>query len=93
MEKITKAMNDKVTRENAIAALGLGNLAQVSNTEYALTAKDAEGNDKVVVVKLTVTKAQTPIDEMVVAYKEERAEVEARKEERALARQAKKASK
>ena len=93
MEKITKAMNDKVTRENAIAALGLGNLAQVSNTEYALTAKDAEGNDKVVVVKLTVTKAQTPIDEMVDAYQAERAEVEARKEERALAAKARKAEK
>lgn len=93
MEKITKVMNDKITRENAIAALGLGDLAQVSNTEYALTAKDAEGNDKVVVVKLTVTKAQTPIDEMVEAYRAERAEVEARKEERALAAKAKKAEK
>ena len=92
-EKITKAMNDGKARENAIEALGLGAYAKVSNTEYALTVKDAEGNDKVVVVKLTVTKAQTPIEEMVAAYEAERAEVNARKAEREAERAAKKAEK
>ena len=57
-EKITKAMNDGAARANAVEVLGLGQYAKVSNTEYALTVKDLEGNDKVVVVKLTVTKAQ-----------------------------------
>lgn len=92
-EKITKAMNDGEARKNAVEVLGLGQYAKVSNTEYALTVKDLEGNDKVVVVKLTVTKAQTPIDEMVNAYKAEREEVEARKAEREAERAAKKAEK
>lgn len=95
-EKITKAMNDGAARANAVEVLGLGQYAKVSNTEYALTVKDMEGNDKVVVVKLTVTKAQTPIDEMVAAYEANRAEVEARKAERAAKKaekDAKKASK
>ncbi len=92
-EKITKAMNDGAARANAVEALGLGELAKVSNTEYALTVKDLEGNDKVVVVKLTVTKAQTPIDEMVAAYEAERADVEARKAQREAERAAKKAEK
>ena len=92
-EKITKAMNDGEARKNAVEVLGLGQYAKVSNTEYALTVKDLEGNDKVVVVKLTVTKAQTPIDEMVNAYKAEREEVEARKAEREAERDAKKAEK
>ena len=88
-EKITKAMNDGAARENAVKVLGLETYAKVSNTEYALTVKDLEGNDKVVVVKLTVPKAQLGIDEMVSAYEAERAEVEARKAER----EAKKAAK
>ena len=92
-EKITKAMNDGEARKNAVEVLGLGQYAKVSNTEYALTVKDLEGNDKVVVVKLTVTKDQTPIDEMVNAYKAEREEVEARKAEREAERDAKKAEK
>ena len=92
-EKITKAMNDGKARENAVEVLGLGAYAKVSNTEYALTVKDAEGNDKVVVVKLTVTKAQTPIEDMVAAYEANRAEVNARKAEREAERAAKKAEK
>lgn len=92
-EKITKAMNDGAARANAVEVLGLGQYSKVSNTEYALTVKDMEGNDKVVVVKLTVTKAQTPIDEMVAAYEANRAEVEARKAERDAERAAKKAEK
>lgn len=92
-DKITKAMNDGAARANAVEALGLGVYAKVSNTEYALTVKDLEGNDKVVVVKLTVPKAQLPIDQMVNAYEAERAEVEARKAEREAERAAKKASK
>lgn len=92
-EKITKAMNDGAARENAVEVLGLGAYAKVSNTEYALTVKDLEGNDKVVVVKLTVPKAQLGIDEMVSAYEAERAEVEARKAERTAEREAKKAAK
>lgn len=92
-EKITKAMNDGAARANAVEVLGLGQYAKVSNTEYALTVKDMEGNDKVIVVKLTVTKAQTPIDEMVAAYEANRAEVEARKAERDAERAAKKAEK
>lgn len=85
-DKITKAMNDGAARANAVEVLGLGAYAKVSNTEYALTVKDLEGNDKVVVVKLTVPKAQLPIDQMVNAYEAERAEREAE-------RAAKKASK
>lgn len=92
-EKITKAMNDGAARANAVEVLGLGQYSKVSNTEYALTVKDMEGNDKVVVVKLTVTKAQTPIDEMVAAYEANRAEVEARKAGRDAERAAKKAEK
>lgn len=92
-DKITKAMNDGAARANAVEVLGLGVYAKVSNTEYALTVKDLEGNDKVVVVKLTVPKAQLPIDQMVNAYEAERAEVEARKAEREAERAAKKASK
>ena len=92
-DKITKAMNDGAARANAVEVLGLGAYAKVSNTEYALTVKDLEGNDKVVVVKLTVPKAQLPIDQMVNAYEAERADVEARKAEREAERAAKKASK
>lgn len=92
-EKITKAMNDGAARTNAVEVLGLGNYAKVSNTEYAFTVKNAEGNDTVVVVKLTVPKAQLPIDEMVSAYEAERADVEARKAEREAERAAKKAAK
>lgn len=92
-EKITKAMNDGAARANAVEVLGLGNYAKVSNTEYAFTVKNAEGNDTVVVVKLTVPKAQLPIDEMVSAYEAERADVEARKAEREAERAAKKAAK
>ena len=92
-EKITKAMNDGAARANAAEVLGLGNYAKVSNTEYAFTVKNAEGNDTVVVVKLTVPKAQLPIDEMVSAYEAERADVEARKAEREAERAAKKAAK
>jgi regulator of protease activity HflC (stomatin/prohibitin superfamily) len=92
-EKITKAMNDGVARTNAVEVLGLGAYAKVSNTEFALTVPNAEGNDTVVVVKLTVPKAQLPIDEMVTAYEAERAEVEARKAEREAERAAKKAQK
>ena len=94
-EKITKAMNDGAARENAVEILGLNGegFAKVSNTEYAMTVKDLEGNDKVVVVKLTVPKAQLGIDEMVSAYEAERAEVEARKAERTAEREAKKAAK
>lgn len=93
MEKITKAMNDGKARENAIAVLGLDKLAKVSNTEYALTVKNAEGNDTVVVIKLTVPKAQLAIDEMVANYEADRADVEARKAEREAERAAKKAEK
>jgi regulator of protease activity HflC (stomatin/prohibitin superfamily) len=92
-EKITKAMNDGAARTNAVEVLGLGGYAKVSNTEFALTVPNAEGNDTVVVVKLTVPKAQLPIDEMVSAYEAERAEVEARKAEREAERAAKKAKK
>ena len=94
-EKITKAMNDGAARENAVEVLGLNgeNFAKVSNTEYAMTVKDLEGNDKVVVVKLTVPKAQLPITDMVAAYEANRAEVEARKAEREAERAAKKAEK
>ena len=92
-DKITKAMNDGAARSNAVEVLGLGAYAKVSNTEYALTVKDLEGNDKVVVVKLTVPKNQTSIDEMISAYEAERAEVEARKAEREAERAAKKAAK
>lgn len=92
-EKITKAQNDGVARANAIEVLGLGNYAKVSNTEYALTVTNAEGNDTVVVIKLTVPKAQLPINDMVDAYEAERAEVEARKAEREADRAAKKAEK
>ena len=92
-EKITKAMNDGAARENAVEVLGLGAYDKVSNTEYAITVKDLEGNDKVVVVKLTVPKNQLPIEDMVNAYQAERADVEARKAERAAERAAKKAEK
>lgn len=92
-EKITKAMNDGAARANAVEVLGLGQYAKVSNTEYALTVKDLEGNDKVVVVKLTVTKAQTPIEDMVAKYEADRADVEARKAEREAERAAKKEAK
>lgn len=94
-EKITKAMNDGVARANAIQVLGLEGegFAKVSNTEYALTVQNAEGRDTVVVVKLTVPKAQLPINDMVAAYEAERAEVEARKAERDAERAAKKADK
>ena len=92
-EKITKAMNDGAARANAVKVLGLGNHAKVSNTEYALTVKDLEGNDKVVVVKLTVPKNQIPIEDMVSAYEAERADVEARKAQRAAEAEAKKAAK
>ena len=80
-------------RANAVEVLGLGEYAKVSNTEYAFTVKNAEGNDTVVVVKLTVPKAQLPIDEMVSAYEAERADVETRKAEREAERAAKKAAK
>lgn len=92
-EKTTKAMNDGAARANAVEVLGLGNYAKVSNTEYALTVKNAEGNDTVVVVKITVPKAQLEIDTMVANYEAERAEVEARKAERDAERAAKKAEK
>ena len=92
-EKITKAMNDGAARANAVEVLGLGQYAKVSNTEYALTVKDLEGNDKVVVVKLTVTKAQTPIEDMVAKYEADRADVEARKAEREAERAAKREAK
>ena len=92
-ERITKAMNDGAARANAVEVLGLGNYAKVSNTEYALTVKDLEGNDKVVVVKLTVPKNQIPIEDMVSAYEAERADVEARKAQRAAEAEAKKAAK
>lgn len=94
-EKITKAMNDGAARKNAVDELGLEGegFSKVSNTEYAMTVKDLEGNDKVVVVKLTVPKAQLPIEDMVAAYQAERAEVEARKAEREAERAAKKAAK
>ena len=92
-EKITKAMNDGAARANAVEVLGLGHYAKVSNTEYALTVKDLEGNDKVVVVKLTVPKNQIPIEDMVSAYEAERADVEARKAQRAAEAEAKKAAK
>lgn len=94
-EKITKAMNDGAARENAVEVLGLNGegFAKVSNTEYALTVKDLEGNDKIVVVKLTVPKNQTPIEDMVSAYEAERADVEARKAQRAADAEARKAAK
>ena len=94
-EKITKAMNDGAARTNAVEVLGLNGegYAKVSNTEYAMTVKDLEGNDKVVVVKLTVPKNQIAIEDMVAAYEAERAEVEARKAEREAERAAKKAAK
>ena len=91
--KITKAMNDGEARKNAVEALGLTNLAQVSNTEYAMTVKNAEGNDTVVVVKITVPKNQTPIDEMVDNYQAERADVAQRAADREAERAAKKAQK
>lgn len=94
-EKITKAMNDGAARTNAVEVLGLEGegFAKVSNTEYAMTVQNAEGKNTVVVVKLTVPKAQLPIDDMVAAYEAERAEVEARKAEREAERAAKKAAK
>ncbi len=94
-EKITKAMNDGAARKNAVELLGLegDNFYKVGNTEYATITKDYEGNDKVVVIKLTVPKAQLPVEDMVAAYEAERAEVEARKAEREAERAAKKAQK
>lgn len=94
-EKITKAMNDGAARDNAVEVLGLGGegYSKVSNTEYAFTVKNLEGNDTVVVIKLTVPKAQLPIEDMVSAYEAERAEVEARKAEREAERLAKKEAK
>jgi hypothetical protein len=92
-QKITKAMNDGVARGNAVSALGLDKLAQVSNTEYAVSVKDAEGNDKVVVIKLTVPKTQRPIDEMVEAYEAEKVEKAEKAELKKAEREAKKASK
>ena len=94
-EKITKAMNDGVARGNAVEVLGLNGegFSKVSNTEYAFRVQNAEGKDTVVVVKLTVPKAQLPIEDMVSAYEAERAEVEARKAEREAERAAKKADK
>lgn len=92
-EKITKATNDKVARENAVTALGLEALTKVSNTEYALVTKNAEGNDTVVVVKLTVPKAQISTEEMAENYAEKTAETEARKAEKEAERAAKKAEK
>ena len=91
--KITKAMNDGEARKNAVEALGLANLAQVSNTEYAMTVKNAEGNDTVVVVKVTVPKNQISIDEMVDNYQAERANVAQRVADREAERAAKKAQK
>ena len=78
-EKITKAMNDGAARANAVEKLGLGELAQVSNTEYAVVVKDAEGNDKVAVVKVTIPKAQIGIEAMVEAYEVEKTEQNFRK--------------
>jgi len=94
-EKITKAMNDGAARANAVTVLGLEGegFAKVSNTEYAFQVQNAEGKDTVVVVKITVPKAQLPIDEMVAAYEADRADVEARKAEREAERAAKKAEK
>lgn len=92
-EKITKAMNDGAARANAVELLGLGNYAKVSNTEYAFIVKNAEGKDTVVVVKLTVPKAQEAIDTMVASYEAQRAEVEQRKADREAERAAKKAAK
>lgn len=94
-DKVTKAMNDGTARENAVEVLGLNGegYSKVSNTEYAMTVKDLEGNDKVVVVKLTVPKAQLAVDQMVANYEAERAEVEGRKAEREAERLAKKADK
>ena len=76
-EKITKAMNDGAARANAVTVLGLEGegFAKVSNTEYAFQVQNAEGKDTVVVVKITVPKAQLPIDEMVSAYEADRADV------------------
>ena len=81
--KITKAMNDATARANAVEALNLNTLAKVSNTEYALTVKNEEGVDTVVVVKLTVPKVQLSIEEMVGNYEADAAEKEAKKAERA----------
>lgn len=91
--KITKAMNDAAARANAVEVLNLNELAKVSNTEYALTVKNAEGVDTVVVVKLTVPKVQLTIDEMVSNYEADSAEKETRKAERAAERAAAKAEK
>ena len=86
-------MNDGAARENAIQFLGLDKLAKVSNTEYALITPNAEGIETVVVVKVTVPKAQLPIDEMVDNYAAAQAEVAERMAERAAERAAKKAEK
>lgn len=91
--KITKAMNDATARANAVEALNLNTLAKVSNTEYALTVKNEEGVDTVVVVKLTVPKVQLSIEEMVGNYEADAAEKEAKKAEKAAERAAKKAEK
>lgn len=91
--KITKAMNGEVARQNAVSTLGLGDLAQVSNTEYAVLVKDAEGKDTVVTIKLTVPKAQISIDEMVDNYEAEKADKAERKAQRDAERAAKKAEK
>ena len=91
--KITKAMNDGVARTNAVNALGLSNLVQVSNTEYAVLVKDAEGNDKVAVVKVTIPKAQVSLDTMAADYEDEKATKEAAKIEKANERAAAKAAK
>lgn len=86
-------MNDGVARANAVNALGLSNLVQVSNTEYAVLVKDAEGNDKVAVVKVTIPKAQESLDTMAANYEEEKATKEAAKIEKANERAAAKAAK
>lgn len=91
--KVTKAMNDGAARANAVEVLGLDKLAQVSNTEYAVMVKDAEGNDKIAVVKVTIPKVQNGIDAMVEAYEAEKAEKAERAELRAAERAAKKAEK
>lgn len=91
--KITKAVNDGAARLNAVSALGLDKLAQVSNTEYAILVKDAEGNDKVAVVKVTIPKAQVTVDQMVTDYETEKAEKETAKAEKEAARAVAKANK
>ena len=91
--KITKAMNDGEARKNAVEALGLDKLAQVSNTEYAILVKDAEGNDKVAVIKVTIPKAQDGIEAMVEKYEAEKAEKAEKAELKAAERAAKKAEK